>query len=189
MCRRFICDAWAKYRMGSTNLGAKINVEGCSRSRGNHAIPRARTSSAMLDCKTRLPSYMSVQHFSFNHSKYCKHSFPLRRGHLPRSRDRRTVLHCAHRATTVDIIVPSKLACLSSLGRATMLVYVWPSNEALLRERVPGAQDEPGGLSNHFDRGALANKKDGLAAPSPPPSSSIALHEGGLGWSPTAHVE
>ena len=36
---------------------------------------------------------------------------------------------------------PSKLACFPSLGRAPMLVYVRPSNEALLRARVPGAQD------------------------------------------------
>ncbi len=39
---------------------------------------------------------------------------------------------------------PSKLACLSSLGRTPMLVYVRPSNEALLRLRVPGAQDQRG---------------------------------------------
>ena len=31
-----------------------------------------------------------------------------------------------------------------------MLVYVWPSNEALLRARVPGAQDQRGCPSNSF---------------------------------------
>jgi hypothetical protein len=42
-----------------------------------------------------------------------------------------------------DINAPSKLACFS-LGRAPTLVYVRPSNEALLRARVPGAQDQCG---------------------------------------------
>jgi len=41
-------------------------------------------------------------------------------------------------------IAPSKLAILFSLGRAPMLVYVRPSNEALLRARVPGAQGQRG---------------------------------------------
>jgi len=54
------------------------------------------------------------------------------------------VLHCAHRATTIDLINPSKLACCSSLGRALMLVYVRPSNEALLGARVPEAQNQHG---------------------------------------------
>ncbi len=38
----------------------------------------------------------------------------------------------------------SKLTCVPTLGRAPMLVYVRPSNEALLRARVPGAQDQHG---------------------------------------------
>ena len=38
----------------------------------------------------------------------------------------------------------SKLARVHSPGRAPMLVYVRPSNEALLRARVPGAQDQRG---------------------------------------------
>ena len=46
-----------------------------------------------------------------------------------------------------------------------MLVYVRPSNEALLRARVPGAQDQRGCPSNPFYRGRSASKKDGLAAP------------------------
>jgi hypothetical protein len=46
-----------------------------------------------------------------------------------------------------------------------MLVYVRPSNEALLRARVPGAQDQRGCPSPPFHRGASASKKDGLAAP------------------------
>ena len=36
-----------------------------------------------------------------------------------------------------------------------MLVYVRPSNEALLRARVPGAQDQCGCPSNPFIVGAL----------------------------------
>ena len=33
---------------------------------------------------------------------------------------------------------------IKKIGRAPMLVYVRPSNEALLRARVPGAQDQQG---------------------------------------------
>ena len=54
------------------------------------------------------------------------------------------VLYCAHRGTIRHLIDPSKLAYLSSPGRAPMLVYVRQSNEALLRARVPGAQDQRG---------------------------------------------
>ena len=42
-----------------------------------------------------------------------------------------------------------------------MLVYVRPSNEALLRARVPGAQDQYGCPSNPFHRAASASKKAG----------------------------
>ena len=48
-----------------------------------------------------------------------------------------------------------------------MLVYVRPSNEALLSARVPGAQDQRGCPSHHFHRAHSASKKDGLAAPYP----------------------
>ena len=47
-----------------------------------------------------------------------------------------------------------------------MLVYVRPSNEALLRARVPGAQDQRGCPSNPFYRGGSASKKNDLPAPS-----------------------
>ena len=47
-----------------------------------------------------------------------------------------------------------------------MLVYVRPSNEALLRARVPGAQDQRGCPSNLFYRGGSASKKNGLPTPS-----------------------
>ena len=47
-----------------------------------------------------------------------------------------------------------------------MLVYVRPSNEALLRARVPEAQDQRGCPSNPFYRGGSASKKNGLPAPS-----------------------
>jgi hypothetical protein len=43
---------------------------------------------------------------------------------------------------------PSKFACFPSPGRALMLVEVRPSNEALLRARVPGAQNQRGCPSN-----------------------------------------
>ena len=46
-----------------------------------------------------------------------------------------------------------------------MLVYVRPSNEALPRARVPGAQDQCGCPSHPFHRGAAASKKNDLAAP------------------------
>ena len=49
-----------------------------------------------------------------------------------------------------------------------MLVYVRPSNEALLRARVPGAQDQRGCPSNPFYRGGSASKKDGCLLPHPP---------------------
>ena len=45
-----------------------------------------------------------------------------------------------------------------------MLVYVRPSNEALLRARVPGAQDQRGCLPILY-RGGSASKKNGLPAP------------------------
>ena len=48
-----------------------------------------------------------------------------------------------------------------------MLVLLRPSNEALLRARVPGAQDQRGCPSNPFHRARSASKKDGLAAPFP----------------------
>jgi hypothetical protein len=41
-----------------------------------------------------------------------------------------------------------------------MLVYVRPSNEALLRARVPGAQDQRGCPSHHSYRARSASKKD-----------------------------
>jgi hypothetical protein len=46
-----------------------------------------------------------------------------------------------------------------------MLVYVLPSNEALLRARVPGAQDQRGYPSNPFYRGGSVSKKDGCLPP------------------------
>jgi hypothetical protein len=41
----------------------------------------------------------------------------------------KAALDCAHRATIIHLIDPSKLACYSSFGGAPMLVYVRPSNE------------------------------------------------------------
>jgi hypothetical protein len=48
-----------------------------------------------------------------------------------------------------------------------MLVYVRPSNEALLRARVPGAQDQGGCPSNLFYRGGSASKESTLLLPFP----------------------
>ena len=47
-----------------------------------------------------------------------------------------------------------------------MLVYVRPSNEALLRARVPGAQDQRGCPSNPFHRARSASKKGTWPLPS-----------------------
>ena len=44
-----------------------------------------------------------------------------------------------------------------------MLVYVRPSNEALLRARVPGAQDQRGRPSNPFLSCAFREQEDGQA--------------------------
>ena len=41
-------------------------------------------------------------------------------------------LYCVHRKTSLHLIDLSTLACFSFPGRALMLVYVRPSNEALL---------------------------------------------------------
>jgi hypothetical protein len=45
-----------------------------------------------------------------------------------------------------------------------MLVYVRPSNEALLRARVPGAQDQHGCPFNPFLSCALREQEGGYAA-------------------------
>jgi hypothetical protein len=66
---------------------------------------------------------------------------------------------------TID---PSKLACLPPLGRAPMLVNVRPSNEALLRARVPGAQDQRGCPSHPFHRARSVSKKGTWPLPSHP---------------------
>ena len=47
-----------------------------------------------------------------------------------------------------------------------MLVYVRPSNEALLRARVPGAQDQGGRPSHPFHRARSASKKGTWLLPS-----------------------
>ena len=48
-----------------------------------------------------------------------------------------------------------------------MLIYVRPSNEALLRARVPGAQGQRGCPSNPFHRGGSASKKGTWPLPTP----------------------
>jgi hypothetical protein len=49
-----------------------------------------------------------------------------------------------------------------------MLVYVRPSNEALPRAHVPGAQGQRGCPSYPFYRGGFASKKDGCLLPRVP---------------------
>ena len=46
-----------------------------------------------------------------------------------------------------------------------MLVYVRPSNEALLRARVPGAQDQRGCPSHPSDRARFASTGDTQSKP------------------------
>ena len=94
----------------------------------------------------------------------------------------------AHRTTTIDLIDPSKLARFPSPGGAPMLVYVRPSNEALLRSRVPGAQDQRGCPSNPFHRGAPRARRAPGRSLSPLPSLPISLFGGRPGRSSTAHV-
>ena len=60
-----------------------------------------------------------------------------------------------------------------------MLVYVRPSNEARLRARVPGAQDQRGGPSHPFYRARSASEEGILPLPPHPsgaePAGSTAL--------------
>jgi hypothetical protein len=56
-----------------------------------------------------------------------------------------------------------------------MLVYVRPSNEALLRARVPGAQDQRGRPSNPFHHGDSASKKGTWLLPPPLACAAIGL--------------
>ena len=79
----------------------------------------------------------------------------------------KAVLDCAHRTARVILNDPSKLACVPALGRAPMLVYVRPSSEALLRARVPGAQDQCGCASSPFYRVRSASERGITATPIP----------------------
>ena len=63
-----------------------------------------------------------------------------------------TFLHCAHRTIMNDLIDLSKFVCFSSPGRAPMLVNMRPSNEALLRARVPGAKKALQALASYLPR-------------------------------------
>jgi hypothetical protein len=68
-----------------------------------------------------------------------------------------------------------------------MLVDVRPSNEALQRARVPGAQDQRGCPSNPLYHARSASKKDGLVAPYPTlPSLLVPLPQRvALTWEPS----
>jgi hypothetical protein len=60
-----------------------------------------------------------------------------------------------------------------------MLVYVRPSNEALLRARVPGAQDQCGCPSHHSYRARSTSKEcTWPLLPSPP---SLLVVSSGMG--------
>ena len=67
------------------------------------------------------------------------HPSPTHAQMVPKQAGDWTVLHCARRETVIHLYSPTKLAYFPSVGRVRMLVYVRPSNEALLRARVPGA--------------------------------------------------
>jgi len=62
--------------------------------------------------------------------------------------------------------LPSLLAFYSWQG-VPMLVYVRPSNEALLRARVPGAQDQHGDPLPIFYRARFASKEGSWSLPPP----------------------
>ena len=69
------------------------------------------------------------------------------------------VFHCAHRATGIHLYDPPKLACLPSLGMASVLVPLRPSNEHILIVRVPGARDRHECHSTLFIVGALRARR------------------------------
>ena len=93
----------------------------------------------------------------------------------------KAALYCAHRTSSIHLIDPSKLACFSFLGRAPMLVYVRPSNEALLRARVPGAQ-RPHKLHRHLLRKPRVARAQEIIRLHPPlfRASSLFPFKGGL---------
>jgi hypothetical protein len=59
-----------------------------------------------------------------------------------------------------------------------MLGYVRPSNEALLRARVPGVQDQRGCPSNPFHRSRSASKEDTLPLPPHPSEAARCASKG-----------
>ena len=59
-----------------------------------------------------------------------------------------------------------------------MLVYVRPSNEALLRARVPGAQDQRGCPSNPFHRARSASKEGTWPLPPHPSEAARCASKG-----------
>ncbi len=90
----------------------------------------------------------------------------------------KAVLYCTHRTSIILLIDPSKLTCVFSPGRAPMLVYVRPSNEALLRARVPGAQDQRGCHSIPFIVRVLrARRTPGRSLPIPSETARCASTE------------
>ncbi len=84
-----------------------------------------------------------------------------------------SILKCARRTRTIHLSNPSTLASYPSLGRAPMLVYVRPSNEALLRARVPGAQDQCGCPSHPSHRARSASRRTTRPPLPLPPYSAI----------------
>ena len=60
------------------------------------------------------------------------------------------------------MMFPPSLQVSLSWGMASMLVPLWPSSEALLRARAPGARDQ---AWMSFPIFLSASKKDDLAAP------------------------
>jgi hypothetical protein len=141
---------------GCTVAAAEIQPH--TKKRTRHSGSYNRTSRLLIERVLSVPSPLLP-------SRVTRLPFPARvqRGSSDSSTSsrgsRQIVLYCAHRATTIHLNDPSKLACFPSLGRAPMLVYVRPSNEALLRARVPGAQDQRGCPSILLIVGALRARR------------------------------
>jgi hypothetical protein len=86
-----------------------------------------------------------------------------------------SIIDCARRTSTIHLIDPLRSRPVPPLGRAPMLVYVRPSNEALLRARVPGAQDQCGCPSHPSYRARSASRRTARLPVSP--FRDRALHE------------
>ena len=89
--------------------------------------------------------------------------------------------HCAHRATVIHSIDPSKLGCVPSLGRATHVGHVRPSNEALLRARSGSTKPTWVAFQSFYRGGSTSTEIKTVASLSPsPPSFPFKVKSGEL---------